>query len=352
MKPPKSILFIIPSLYGGGAEKVCSILSTAFSAKYDVTIAYLFETERRYPFGERCKLVKIPEYPSRWKRVGTLLRLFRRGIFVRRLKKSRHVDAAISFLTPASQVNIVSRCGDRIITSERANPKKYQPEQFWRTRIIYALSDYVVFQSEMVRELYGKRIRKHSGIIQNPVNVPYKAADERHHRIVTMGRLADQKNHEMLIRSFSDFVKEYPEYTLSIYGEGELQASLEKLIEDLNLRDSVFLEGNIPNVHQQIVDAEMFVLSSDYEGMSNALLECMTMGIACISTACEGSTDVIRDGDNGLLVGIGDQEGLTQAMKRLAQDTGLRKRIEKNGADEAVKYSVDAVLRKWEEILS
>lgn len=351
MKPPKSILFIITSLYGGGAEKVCSILSTALSEKYDVTVAYLCETEKQYPFGAQCELIKIPEYQSKWKWIGTLLRLIRRGLFVRRLKKGRKIDVSVSFLIPANQINIVSRCGERIITSERANPLKYLPEKFWRTRIIYALSDYVVFQSEKVRGLYGKRVLEHSGIIQNPVHVPCKALDERHRRIVTMGRLTDQKNHEMLIRSFSDFLKDYPDYTLSIYGEGELQISLEQLIEELNLRGSVFLEGNVQDVHRQIADAEIFVLSSNYEGMSNALLECMIMGIACISTACEGSTDVIRDGENGLLIEIGDQQGLTQAMKRLAQDTALRKRIERNGAEEADKYSIDTVLRKWEDIL-
>ena len=81
--------------------------------------------------------------------------------------------------------------------------------------------------------------------------------------------------------------------------------------------ESVFLEGNRSDVHTLIRDAEIFVLASDYEGLSNALLECMTMGIACISTDCEGSTDVIRDGENGLLVRRGDEKGLTEFVHTL-----------------------------------
>ena len=166
-----------------------------------------------------------------------------------------------------------------------------------------------------------------------------------------MGRLAEQKNHRMLIRSFAAFHKQFPAYTLSIYGEGELQETLEKQIRDAGLEDCVFLEGNHTDIHHQIRDAEIFVLSSNFEGLSNALLECMTMGIACISTRCEGSTDVIRDGENGLLTGIGDEEGLTEALCRLAGDPAFRRRLERQASEDARACEPGRIVRQWEAVL-
>ena len=347
----KSILFLIPALYGGGAEKVCSILTSALSEKHRVTVAYMADTEQRYPFRDRCEFVRIPDCESGPGKIGALVRLLRRSAFVRRLKRERKVDISISFLLAACQMNLLSRRGERIIASERVNPRKYQPEKFWRTRILYALSDYVVFQTEAIRSLYGGIVRQHSGVIENPITICCRASEARRHRIVAVGRLAEQKNHAMLIRSFRDFLEVCPGYTLSIYGEGPLQESLERLIDDLGLRGRAILEGNVPDVHSRIADAEMFVLSSDFEGMSNALLEGMAMGIPCISTACEGSREAIRDGENGLLVDVGDQDALTRAMIRLAQHPELRERLGARSAEEADRYSVDAVVRKWEEIL-
>ncbi len=270
---------------------------------------------------------------------------------LRRLKKERRIDATVSFLFPASHENLMARCGDRIITSERANPKKYMPEQFWRTRILYALSDHVVFQSELVRGYYGAWTRSHSSVIRNPVTVACTADPVRRHRVVTMGRVVEQKNHRMLIRSFAAFHRDFPEYTLSIYGWGDLTEELQGLIGELGAEDCITLEGNVRDIHERIRDAEMFVLSSNYEGLSNALLECMTMGIACISTKCEGSTDVIRDGENGLLTEIGDEQGLADAMRRLASDPALRRRLEQGALEEAKNFTPERIVKQWEEVI-
>ena len=164
-------------------------------------------------------------------------------------------------------------------------------------------------------------------------------------------RLMPQKNHELLIRSFARFHRQFPEYTLHIFGEGELEGELRRLIGSLGLTAHAFLEGNDPNVHERIRDAEMFVLSSDFEGLSNALLECMAMGIACISTRCEGSADVIRDGENGLLVDIGDEEGLARAMCLLAQDGTLRRKLERQAREDLKAFDRDIVAASWEQVI-
>jgi glycosyltransferase involved in cell wall biosynthesis len=93
------------------------------------------------------------------------------------------------------------------------------------------------------------------------------------------------------------------------------------------------------------------VLSSDFEGLSNALLECMSMGIACISTRCEGSVDVIRNGENGLLVDIGDETGLMKAMCLLADDAGLRRKLERQAREDIRVYDKDIVTKSWEQVI-
>ena len=348
----KNILFIITSLYGGGSEKVCCLLASALSERYNVTIGYMEEKEESYPVDEKCEVVKLYWEPYYGRDpVKKVVRALKGASFCRKLKRDRNIDAAVSFLLPANQLNILSKGRERVVTSERANPKKYLPRKFTRTKMIYSLSDHVVFQSEAVRGLFGSRIKNKSSIILNPVSVTCTAEDVRNKRIVNIGRLDAQKNQKMLIRSFNAFSAEYPEYTLSIYGEGEMRDELLGLIRELGAEDRILLEGNVRDVHERIRDAEMFVLSSDYEGLSNALLECMAMGIACISTDCEGSKDIIRDGENGLLSAVGSEEGLTKAMKRLAADPFLRRKIERQAAEDIRELSVERIAGEWEKIL-
>ena len=123
------------------------------------------------------------------------------------------------------------------------------------------------------------------------------------------------------------------------------------MIGHLNLSDAVFLEKNDPDVLQRIRDAEMFVLSSNFEGLSNALLECMSMGIACISTRCEGSVDVIRERENGLLVDVGDKRALTEAICALAQDPELRRRLERQAMEDMKAYDKDTVVKDWSRVI-
>ena len=130
-----------------------------------------------------------------------------------------------------------------------------------------------------------------------------------------------------------------------------MEEKLKQLARDLGVAESVVFEGNRQDVHDQIRDAEMFVLSSDFEGLSNALLECMSMGIACISTDCEGSVDVIRDRENGLLTKRGDEKGLTEAMCLLASDPAVRKTLETRAMQDMKAFDRDLVVLEWEKVI-
>lgn len=347
-----NILIMHRKPYSGGAEKVAYKLANALADSCNVTLTYNVSGEEQYPLDPRCELIYVPRgNAKKWNVIGKSIRLAQVVRTYRALKKERNIDVSLSLLAYPNMCNVLSACGERVICSERTNPKKDNPQYYLLTKYAYKKADHVIFQSETVRQLFSKRVQEKSSIIMNPVSVPCYAAETRTHRIVTMGRLVPQKNHELLIRSFAAFSERFPEYSLSIYGDGKLKGKLQKLIDQLGLNEKVTLYGNTLDVHEKIRNAEMFVLSSNFEGLSNALLECMMMGIACISTKCEGSTDVIRDGKNGLLVDIGDQNGLTEAMCVLAENPELRIQMEQTAKADAKSFHTDVVIEQWKKVL-
>ena len=140
---------------------------------------------------------------------------------------------------------------------------------------------------------------------------------------------------EYRLREIEKVAEQYPDYQLIIYGEGPSREELEHLVKELGIEKQVSLPGNKKNLHEQIKNAEIFLLSSDYEGMPNALIEAMCMGLPCISTKVSGATDLISHGKNGLLVELDDQKGFEEAMLELL----AQKEQAENMAKEAVKLN-------------
>ena len=193
---------------------------------------------------------------------------------------------------------------------------------------------------------------KNSIIIPNPIYVDSRRCEVTENKIVTVGRLTKQKNQELLINAFSEIHSKYPQYKLYIYGDGELYSELNNLVKQLSIDDSVVFAGNVPNVHEMISTAEMFVLPSNYEGLSNALLEAMIMGIPCISTRCAGSDEYIVNGENGLRVDVGDEDGLKNAMLKFIENSSLRDSCGNNAKNIIERVSKEVVLEKWYKLAS
>lgn len=156
------------------------------------------------------------------------------------------------------------------------------------------MADKVVFQTKRVSSYFP--YLSNATIIFNPISVSSVSKNTNLKKIVTVGRLTVQKNQKLLIESFSEVLKKYPNIILEIYGDGEKREELKYIIKTLGVSNNVIFKGNILNVHEAIADAGLFVLSSDYEGLSNALMEAMMMGLPCISTTCAGSDELISDG--------------------------------------------------------
>ena len=172
---------------------------------------------------------------------------------------------------------------------------------------------------------------------------------ERKKVIVNVGRLSKQKNHTLLINAFKDIVEKYPEYKLVIWGEGKEREALTEYIKNKGLSEQVSFPGNTSNVIAEIYDNALFVLSSDFEGMPNALLEAMALGLPCISTKCPcgGPEDIITDHHDGILVPVNDKAALVHAMDEIISDPAIASKLSHNAFAVRQRHAIDTICKKW-----
>lgn len=277
------------------------------------------------------------------------------------LKKIRHYlktekpDLVVSFVARINVLVLLASLGTKtkVFVSERNDPR-YDGRGMlskWMVRLLYPLSNGIVFQTEQVKSLFCQKIQSKGTVIPNPISVKTRTSEPKRKKIVTVGRLTAQKNHAMLIRAFSEVVKQYPEYCLEIYGKGELEEKTAAYINELGMSEHVFLCGNHLNIHEKTADAELFVLSSDYEGLSNALLEAMMMGLPCISTRCAGAEEYIADNENGKLVPVADADAMKKAILYMIEHPAERKKMGERAEKTSELFSKECVLKQWHDFL-
>lgn len=247
----------------------------------------------------------------------------------------------------------------KIIYSERGDPgdAEYSGALGYVRAVAFRLVDGFVFQSEGARDYFGPGVIARSTVIHNSVSVPEDIyttpSDSRENRIVSIGRLHPQKNQALLIDGFAKIQDQFPEYTLEIYGDGELEEELQAQIDGLGLTDRIRLCGSCKEIFDRIYHASLFVLTSDFEGMPNALMEAMALGIPCISTDCKpgGARTLIQDGENGYIVPIGDADALAEKMAFLLTDREQAETVARNAQRIRVTNSGQEVFRKWNDFI-
>ena len=320
------LLAFIGQLHKGGAERVMSLLVNEAVARGHQVSLLLGRMIVEYNVDESVRIINLDsEHLTIW---GRLRR-------IRRLLEDEKYDAVISFMSSPGIYACLSAIGTGVpvIVSERNNPEK---EVHDRIHVIlrglaYRFAAGAIFQTEEARDYFFKRLRNRSVVIPNPVKDELPDADRTavRHEIVTLGRLDLQKNHRLLMEAFSRFLPSHSDYQLTIFGRGILEEELIAYAYQLGINEKVSINAPVDNVHEKIRQAAMFVLSSDYEGISNALLECMAMGLPCISTDCPcgGSRMLIENGENGLLVPVGDAAVLSEAMMKIADNEDFANRI-------------------------
>lgn len=350
----KTIICYIATLTRGGAEKVMVGLANYMASQgHNVYLATLEPDEGLYQIDGRIHHIIMKESGS-----TRFSRAISRITNLRKLIKKVGADSILAFMGKTNIRAILAALGTpcRSYVSVRSAPEKEYPGFFRRTlaRAVFCLADGIIFQSEGARSFFPALCCKKSRIILNPLGIAYfeDAGDppgEIRREMITAGRLTGIKNHALLIDAFNIFHKNHPDYRLIIYGEGECREAMERQIASLGLQAAVSLPGDEKNIRQKMEGAALFVLSSDFEGMPNAIAEAMALKIPVIATDAPsgGIRALVGDNERGLLVPVRDPESMAAAMERLNSDPGLLLRLRTAAYDFAQGLHPDLIHRQW-----
>ena len=352
----KSIVFVTRVLRAGGAEKVLTLLADKFLAKgIKCTIITTEDASTDYEFSGDIRIENIGKIAG-----NALKSKYFQYKRVRAIVKEIKPDIVLSLPEDIGIYVIGSMIGTGIpvVVSERNNPWVMPDKKISRIlrKLWYPYAKGIIFQTEQAASFFSKKIRKKGIILSNPLEtdklpLPYEGVREK--IVVGAGRLDKQKNFPVLIDAFKIFHSSHPDYKLVIYGEGRERKSLEEYA-NLNLKKGSFeLPGRVSNLPNIINSAEMFVLSSDYEGMPNVLIEAMAMGVPCISTGCPsgGPKELISNGENGYLVPVGDSESIAAAMAKISDIPSLQKEFSEKAVVLRERLNAENVCMLWLEYL-
>ena len=316
------IAIVITCLSRGGSERVTSFLSNYFSdSGREVYLISLTTGEHAYSLSEKVQVIELDaaHISNALSRYLFIIRSLRKTI------KGIKPKAVLGMMSYSGSLAAVACFGLKIpfLIAERNDPNTSttftEKEKKVFSFIQHHLVTRAIFQTESARSYYFSKEDSRGVIIPNPLYLeempPSNTALNHSHSIVTAGRLNVQKNHSLLLEAFALVYEQHPEYSLTIYGEGEERVSLEEQRKRLGLEGSVFFPGSEKDLFAKLQKTELFVLSSNYEGMPNALIEAMAMGLPCITTDySEGRGTVVTTTVNGLVVPRNHVQALSDAM--------------------------------------
>lgn len=353
----KSIIFVTISMTGGGTEKVITTLANHWVLMgYEISILMIGGSDIAYKLSDKIEVLHLSSATN-----GNPFARLNRILSLRRAIKQKSNASVIAMGTVASMFTSLSTIGldNRIIFSERNDPNRlnHRPIRVYEKviRNILYLRGTVVFQTYMARNLFPKCIKKKSVVIVNPLteNLP-KPSDQggREKTVITAGRLTEQKNHRFLVDAFIAFHNFHSEYVLKIFGRGECEEELKDYILYRHANEYIKLCGFSDKIHDEMNCASIYVSSSDWEGMSNSLMEAMAMGMAVIATNCPvgGNAMLIDDRVNGILIPVGDREKLVDALDEMADLEKIYK-YSKEALKVRNDYSLESIAKQWKGIL-
>ncbi|MBR3780682.1 MAG: glycosyltransferase [Clostridia bacterium] len=398
MSKKKKILMVMPVMKGGGAERVASLLLNEFnrngySCEFlltssdkndvinrdlnpDIPITSVYEKSNKKSLFFKaaeiissllCKPFEILKLnvPACFARLSFVSQYHNEIKKLKEKLESEPDTVVISFLQPSVPMTLIAakNLPNRVVISERGDPKRLLKKRYGYNFIkkYYSRTNAVVFQTNDAKSAYPDNVSSKGTVIFNPINdkLPESYFGEREKYITTFCRVSRQKNLPVLVQAFADVHKEFSDYRLKIIGEPQNNDDRAHLGETKALADKLGITEYIDfmpfsaQVHDLIIRDAMYVNSSDYEGMSNAMLEAMAIGMPVICTDCPigGANAVIKNNENGILTEVGNAKEMCEAMKKIASDKEFSDKISKNAAQIRYELSLENTAKKWMELL-
>ena len=356
-------MFHLNSMGKGGAERVVSLLANEFAkSNTEVIVATEWYSEEEYELHPKVKRLHVGLSQQDEK----ASRIAKQWIRVQNLRKAviqEQPDVVLSFCVKANYRAMMATVATKIpvIVSVRNDPKiDYVGKvNTLMNRLFLNRAAGCVFQTEEAKEFFDTSLQEKSRIICNPVNEKYLQANRSKpkEKIVCVGRLVAQKNQMLLVHAFEAILQKYPRYQLYFYGDGSDDECKDELIRYVSgkesIKDKIHFMGLSSTLEQDMADAAMFVLPSNYEGMPNALMEAMALGLACISTDCPcgGSRYWIEEKVTGQLVPVKDVEALAKAMEYYICDPKEAELMGERARKRLQEATLDKIYVQWEQYI-
>ena len=358
------ILFHLNCLEQGGAERVVSNLSNQFSREgYEVVVATEWQGEKEFELEKNVRrihvgLKKSDENKSR------VVKVFLRHKYLRKAIKAEKPDIVIAFAHKANYRALMSTIFMKVpvIIAVRIDPVgNYDGvEDKILIPLLFPRAAGCVFQTEGQKAFFPEYLQKKSRIILNPVNDKYlnvPAPVQREKVVAQSCRLVDFKNQPMLLKAFLKVHEKHPDYQLKLYGGDSFDGTkeiLEQIIRKHHAEEFIHLMGPCDDLEKELPKASVYVLSSDYEGLPNALLEAMALGLPVVATDCPcgGPRTVITNEVDGLFVPIKDQDALEAGINRLIEDRELAERLGNNARKISEKINGPAIQSQWRDYIN
>lgn len=354
----KNIFIVTGSLGAGGIEKVTSRIANYYVDKgYEVTICCLFKGEDKIfvPLNEKINVMFFQGIKETAKH-----KILMTGEWIKFLNKAfreKKPDYVLAMTLKIGALCLLARrkMDIRVSFRETCDPRSKVRSVFF-DRVLCLIcknTNGIIFQTEWEKSCYPKYMQSKGRVIPNPVSVDvFWNYNPDNKTIVTMGRIENiQKRHDVLIEAFNIFYRKNPEYNLVIYGNGPDREEVEKAINKYGLENVVTIAGAKKNVHELISDASMFVMTSDFEGLSNALAEALLMGIPCISSDWPGCKEVINHNVDGFIYTRQNIDELANYMHELANDEDRRLAFSAEAKKLESHFDPDIIIREYAKII-
>lgn len=350
------VLFVTEDLANGGSERVISVLANGFAEEHESAVAAIRWDKVTYKLDSKVKY-----YPFKDDNKGKIQRTIGRFSFLIHTIREFKPDIVVAFDTiPISYSYVCCKLTkQKLVVSERADPERHKGRGIISILYFKAFekSSGAVFQTEDAKHYFSPNTQQKSIVIPNPINdefVTERYHGERAKEIVTACRLTAQKNIRLFIDIVSEVTKKYPDYKGIVYGEGPDLEKLQAYAKEQNAEEYIVFAGKVSNIKEKIYKSQFYLCTSDFEGISNSMLEAMALGLNVISTDCPmgGARMAITSGIDGMLFPVGDKERGTAAIIHLIEDPLKSEAIGEETVKICDRWSSRKITAEWIEYLS